>query len=67
MPKRHPTDPGKAFYAQGSIYGTRDAGRAGYEHLRSYLDKKVIYASKLERGVYRFYPQLGAPDDSQPR
>ena len=55
MPKRHPTDPGKVFYAQGSIYGTKDAGRAWYKHLKAYLAKKGISESKLERGVYRFF------------
>ena len=55
MPKRHPTDPGKVFYAQGSIYGTKDAGRAWYKHLKKYFQEQGILESKLERGVYRFY------------
>ena len=53
MPGGHPSDPGEVFCAQGSIYGAKDAGRAWYNHLHAYLEKKGNYESRLERGVSR--------------
>ena len=52
MPHKNPppgTKPGQVFVATGSICGTRDAGRASYEH-----SKKVLEAAGLEQGLY--YP-----------
>ncbi|CAK0887518.1 unnamed protein product, partial [Prorocentrum cordatum] len=57
LPKRHPADPGKIFYAQVSIYGARDAGRDWHQHLKDYLETKAILEPKLEHGVYRRHPE----------
>eukprot|EP00959_Pyramimonas_sp_CCMP1952_P246467 5151664-Pyramimonas_sp.AAC.1 len=50
MPERYSTDPGKEFYAQASIYGTKDGVQAWYKRFRTYLAKKRIHWSRLERG-----------------
>ncbi|CAK0818246.1 unnamed protein product [Prorocentrum cordatum] len=46
------TVPGQIFFATGSIYGAKDAGRAWYSYLKSVLSGSHIHESKLERGWY---------------
>ena len=51
MPHNNPplgTKPGQVFVATGSIYGTRDAGRAWYEHSKKVLEAAVFVESRLE-------------------
>ena len=40
------TKPGQVFVATGSIYGTRDAGRAWYEHSKTVLEAAGFVESK---------------------
>ena len=41
--------------ARGSIYGTRDAGRSWYQHLRDKLASKFrVRESALEKGLYLY-------------
>ena len=58
MPKRQPPpgcEPGEVRVAGGSIYGTRDAGRSWYQHLR---DKPAIkfrvHECALEKGLFLY-------------
>ena len=55
MPKRQPPpgcEPGEGRVARGSIYGTRDAGRSWYQHLRDKLASKFrVHESALEKGL----------------
>ena len=58
MPKRQPPpgcEPGEVRVARGSIYGTRDAGRSWYQHLRDKLASKFrVQESALEKGLYLY-------------
>ena len=53
MPKRQPPpgcEPGEMRVARGSIYGTRDAGRSWYQHLRDRLANKFrVHEIALEK------------------
>ena len=58
MPKRQPPpgcEPGEVRVARGSIYGTRDASRSWYQHLRDKLASKCrVHESALEKGLYLY-------------
>ena len=58
MPKRQPQpgcEPGEVRVARGSIYGTRDAGRSWYQHLRDKLASNFrVHESALEKGLYLY-------------
>ena len=45
--------PGEIVIATGSIYGTKDAGRKWYFHLKKTLAKYGFVESLLEKGFYR--------------
>jgi len=45
--------------ANGSIYGTRDAPRAWYKHLKTVLVKEGFKESFLEKGLYIFHGSDG--------
>ena len=45
---------GEIRVATGAIYGTKDAGRKWYLHLKKVLASAGIVESKLERGMYRY-------------
>ena len=54
MPHKNPppgTKPGQVFVATGSIYGTRDAGRAWYEYSKKVLGAAGFAESRLEQGL----------------
>ena len=53
------TKPGQVFVASGSIYGTRDAGRAWYEHSKQMLEAAGFVESKLEQGLYYLHGPSG--------
>ena len=62
MPHKNPppgTKPGQVFVATGSIYGTRDAGRAWYEHSKKVLEAAGFVESKLEQGLYYLHGPSG--------
>ena len=46
------TKSGQVFVATGSIYGTRDAGRAWYEHSKKVHEAAGFVESRLEQGLY---------------
>ena len=53
MPHKNPplgTKPGQVFVATGSIYGTRGAGHAWYEHSKKVLENAGLVASRLVQG-----------------
>lgn len=52
--------PGQIVRAAGSIYGTRDAGRAWYKYAKQEIEKEGFIESKLERGLY-FLPGANGP------
>ena len=55
MPHKNPppgTKPGQVFVATGSIYGTRDAGRARHEHSKKVLEAAGFVESSLEQDLY---------------
>ena len=55
MPHKNPppgTKPTQVFVASGSIYGTRNAGRAWYEHSKKVLEAAGFVESRLEQGLY---------------
>ena len=45
--------PGEVVAATGAIYGTKDAGRKWYFHLKNTLKKYGVVESSLEKGCYR--------------
>ena len=47
------------FVATGSIYGTRDAGRAWYEHSKKVLVAAGFAESRLEQGLYYLHGPSG--------
>ena len=49
--------PGDIVVATGAIYGTKDAGRKWYLHLKKMLDSFGIVECALEKGLYRMYWQ----------
>ena len=62
MPHKNPppgTKPGQVFVATGSIYGTRDAGRAWYEHSKKVLEAAGFVESRLEQGLYYLHGPSG--------
>ena len=62
MPHNNPplgTKPGQVFVATGSIYGTRDAGRAWYEHSKKVLEAAGFAESRLEQGLYYLHGPSG--------
>ena len=62
MPGKQPppgTRPYQVLRALGSIYGTRDAGRAWYTHLKTILEKEGWIESRLERAISRYYDSKG--------
>ena len=62
MPHKNPppeTKPGQVFVATGSIYGTRDAGRAWYEHRKKVLEAAGFVESWLEQGLYFLHGPSG--------
>ena len=62
MPHKNPppgTKPGQVFVATGSIYGTRDAGRAWYEHCKKVLGAAGFVESRLEQGLYYLHRPSG--------
>ena len=62
MPHKYPppgTKPGQVFVATGSIYGTRDAGRAWYEHSKKVLEAARFVESRLEQGLYYLHGPSG--------
>ena len=70
MPKRQPPpgcENGKVRVARGSIYGTRDAGRSWYEHLRDKLASKFrVHESALEKGTISMSSMVGSPLSRSP-
>ena len=55
MPNKNPslgTKPGQVFVAMGSIYGTRDAGRAWYDHSEKVLEAAGFVESRVEQGLH---------------
>ena len=50
---------GEVVAATGAIYGTKDAGRKWYFHLKATLAKHGIYESSLEKGTYRMFKNGG--------
>ena len=55
LPARDPppgTLPNQVVVASGSIYGTRDAGRAFYDHARQIFAKHGFYESRLGKALY---------------
>ena len=52
--------PGQIVRAAGSIYGTRDAGRAWYKYAKQEIEKEGFIKGKLERGPY-FLPSTNGP------
>ena len=58
MPRRHPPpgqEPGALAIATGAIYGTKDAGRHWYMHLRKHLQQAGFFEPRLERSTYVFH------------
>ena len=53
------TKPGQVFVATGSIYGTRDAGRAWYERSKKVLEAGGFVESRLEQGLYYLHGPSG--------
>ena len=47
--------PGDIVVATGAIYGTKDAGRKWYLHLKKTLESFGIIECALEKGLYRMY------------
>ena len=56
------TKPGQVFVATGSIYGTRDAGRAWYEHSKKVLEAAGFVQSRLEQDLYYLHGPSGLED-----
>ena len=46
------TKSGQVFVATGSIFGTRDTGRAWYEHFKKVLETAGFVESRLEQDLY---------------
>ena len=62
MPHKNPppgTKPGQVFVASGSICGTRDAGRAWYEHSKNVLEAGGFVKSRPEQGLYYLHGPSG--------
>ena len=58
MPRKQPPpgqEPGALAIATGAIYGTKDAGRHWYMHLRKHLQQAGFFESRLEKGTYGFH------------
>ena len=58
MPGKQPppgTLPYQVLRALGSIYGTRDAGRAWYQHLKKTLEKAGWVESRLEKALFHLH------------
>ena len=70
MPKRQPPpgcEPGEVRVARGSIYGTRDAGRSWYQHLRDKLASKFrVHESALEKDSISMSSMVGSPLSRSP-
>ena len=66
MPHKNPlpgTKPGQVFVATGSIYRTRDAGRAWYEHSKKVLEAAGFMESRPEQGLHYLHGPSGLEDE----
>ena len=64
MPYQQPPPgmtPGQLLIAAGSIYGTRDAGRAWYQYSREEFIRAGFVESRLEKGLY-YLPGPDGPE-----
>ena len=70
MPKRQPPpgcEPGEVRVARGSIYGTCDASRSWYQHLRDKLASKFrVHEIVLEKGLSLSSSMVGSPLSRSP-